>query len=75
MERQRESLKPLSQSYSKEDHTTREERRRHLYAFVRHYNHVRPHQELKKLSPITHLENFIRESKKASKNNAQIENV
>ena len=56
-------------------HTTREERRRHLYAFVRHYNHVRPHQELKKLSPITYLENFIRESKKASKNNAQIENV
>lgn len=40
-------------------HLSREERRRHLYAFVRHYNHVRPHQSLKNASPMTFLENYL----------------
>lgn len=44
-------------------HLTREERRRHLYAFVRHYNHVRPHQGLGNVSPITFLEVYIAKTK------------
>lgn len=56
-------------------HTTREERRRHLYAFVRHYNQVRQHQGLGNVSPIAYLESYIaqtktrmREDRKTSKN-------
>lgn len=41
-------------------HTTREERRRHLYAFVRWYNQVRPHQSLGNVSPMSFLEAFVR---------------
>ena len=48
-------------------HTTREERRRHLYAFVRHYNQVRSHQSLGNVSPIKYLESFIAETKKNGK--------
>ena len=44
-------------------HLTREERRRHLYAFVRHYNHVRRHQGLHNVSPITFLESYIARTK------------
>jgi transposase InsO family protein len=44
-------------------HTTREERRRHLYAFVRHYNQVRVHQALGNVSPITYLEAYITKTK------------
>jgi transposase InsO family protein len=45
-------------------HVTREERRRHLYAFVRHYNQVRQHQALGNVSPITYLEAYIAQTKK-----------
>lgn len=45
-------------------HLTREERRRHLYAFVRHYNQVRRHQSLGNVSPITYLESYIAQTKK-----------
>jgi len=48
-------------------HTTREERRRHLYAFVRHYNQVRPHQSLGNISPLTYLENYIAQTKRELK--------
>lgn len=41
-------------------HLTREERRRHLYAFVRHYNQVRPHQSLDGRSPMKVLEEFVK---------------
>lgn len=41
----------------------REERRRHLYAFVRWYNQVRPHQSLRKVSPMTFLEQYIARTK------------
>jgi transposase InsO family protein len=53
-------------------HVSREERRRHLYAFVRWYNQVRPHQELGKVSPIAYLENYVRRTEKEmrSVNNA-----
>jgi transposase InsO family protein len=44
-------------------HVTREERRRHLYAFVRHYNQVRKHQALGNVSPITYLEAYIAQTK------------
>lgn len=40
-------------------HLSREERRRHLYAFVRWYNQVRPHQSLGNLSPMTFLERHL----------------
>ena len=48
-------------------HTNREERRRHLYAFVRHYNQVRPHQSLGNISPLTYLENYIAQTKRELK--------
>lgn len=40
-------------------HLSREERRRHLYAFVRHYNQVRPHQSLGNVSPMAFLEQYL----------------
>jgi|SRR3989344_36876 len=49
-------------------HVTREERRRHLYAFVRHYNQVRRHQSLGGVSPMTYLEAFITQTKESLKN-------
>lgn len=53
-------------------HVSREERRRHLYAFVRYYNQVRPHQELGRVSPMEYLENYLRRAKTEMKsvNNA-----
>lgn len=44
-------------------HITREERRRHLYAFVRHYNQIRPHQGLGNASPTAYLESYIARTK------------
>lgn len=40
-------------------HLSREERRRHLYAFVRWYNQVRPHQSLGNRSPLQFLEGYL----------------
>lgn len=45
-------------------HLTREERRRHLYAFVRWYNHVRPHQSLGNASPMAFLEQYLARAKR-----------
>jgi transposase InsO family protein len=42
----------------------REERRRHLYAFVRWYNQVRPHQSFGNVSPMTFLEEYIARTKR-----------
>lgn len=66
-------IKTIKQELLKgHSHLTREERRRHLYAFVRYYNQVRPHQELGNVSPITYLEQFLRKAKEGLKsvNNA-----
>ena len=46
-------------------HLSREERRRHLYAFVRWYNHVRPHQSLGNVSPLTFLEAYLARARAA----------
>lgn len=53
-------------------HLSREERRRHLYAFVRYYNQVRCHQELGNISPIKRLEDFVTKNREYLKsvNNA-----
>ena len=53
-------------------HSTREERRRHLYAFTRWYNQVRPHQSLNNRSPLVVLEEYVRRYKEELKsvNNA-----
>lgn len=56
-------------------HATREERRRHLYAFTRHYNQVRRHQSLGNVSPTTYLENFIAQFKINLKNDFSTESV
>jgi transposase InsO family protein len=45
-------------------YTSREERRRHLYAFVRWYNQVRQHQSLGNVSPMTFLEAYIARTKR-----------
>lgn len=56
-------------------HLTREERRRHLYAFVRHYNQVRGHQSLDGLSPMSFLESYVRASKKEMKELKSVTNA
>lgn len=48
-------------------HVTREERRRHLYAFVRHYNQVRQHEALGNVSPMAYLESYITKTKEKLK--------
>lgn len=45
--------------------SSREERRRHLYAYVRWYNHVRRHEALGNVSPISYLESYITRTKQA----------
>lgn len=67
------AVKTIKQELLKgRSHLTREERRRHLYAFVRWYNQVRPHQSLGNVSPMTFLESYIARTKEEIKsvNNA-----
>lgn len=56
-------------------HTTREERRRHLYAFVRHYNQVRSHQSLDNVSPMKFLEEYIARTKRELKEVKSVTNA
>ena len=56
-------IKTIKGLLRKHHFTSREERRRILYAIVRHYNHLRPHQSLGGISPFTFLEKYIRETK------------
>lgn len=53
----------------------REERRRILYAIVRHYNHVRPHQSLGNVPPFTYLENYIDRTKAELKELGSVTNA
>ena len=54
-------IKTIKQELLKgHSHLTREERRRHLYAFTRYYNQVRVHQELDNTSPIKRLESYVK---------------
>ena len=46
---------------------SREERRRILYAMVRHYNHLRPHQSLGGIAPFQCLQNYIERTKEEIK--------
>ena len=59
-ERVIKTLKGLLRTYH---FTSREERRRILYAIVRYYNHVRPHQSLCGKSPFAQLKEYIDQTK------------
>ncbi len=52
-------IKTIKGLLAKHHFVSREERRRILYAIVRHYNHIRPHQSLGGISPFTCLKNYI----------------
>lgn len=69
-------IKTIKQMLKKHHFGSREERRRILYAMVRYYNHLRPHQSLGGISPFAFLKKYIDETKaeirelKKSVNNA-----
>ena len=56
-------IKTIKQMLRKHHFSSREERRRILYAVVRYYNHLRPHQSLEGISPFKYLENYIQETR------------
>lgn len=61
-------IKTIKQELLKgHSHVSREERRRHLYAFVRYYNQVRKHQSLGNISPLAYLENYVAKTKRELK--------
>lgn len=56
-------IKTIKQMLRKHHFGSREERRRILYAIVRYYNHLRPHQSLGGISPFAFLKKYIDETK------------
>lgn len=56
-------IKTIKTLLGKHHFISREERRRILYAIVRHYNHLRPHQSLGGISPFAQLQKYIEETK------------
>lgn len=68
-------IKTLKGLLAKHNFTSREERRRILYAIVRHYNHVRPHQSLGNISPFQYLENYIDRTKNELKELQSVTNA
>jgi transposase InsO family protein len=56
-------IKTVKQMLRKHHFGSREERRRILYAIVRYYNHLRPHQSLGGISPFAFLKKYIDETK------------
>lgn len=56
-------IKTVKGLLRKHHFTSREERRRILYAIVRHYNHLRPHQSLGGISPFEFLRKYIENTK------------
>jgi len=57
-------IKTIKELLRKHHFISREERRRILYAIVRHYNHIRPHQSLGGIAPFDCLQNYIDQTKK-----------
>ena len=60
-------IKTIKMMLRKHRFTSREERRRILYAIVRYYNHIRPHQSLEGMSPFSYLQNYIDRTKEELK--------
>lgn len=60
-------IKTIKGLLGKHHFTSREERRRILYALVRHYNHLRPHQSLGGIAPFQCLQNYIERTKEEIK--------
>lgn len=60
-------IKTIKGILAKHNFISREERRRILYAIVRHYNHIRPHQSLGGMSPFNYLQKYIEETKAENK--------
>lgn len=56
-------IKTIKDLLKRHHFTAREERRRILYAVVRYYNHLRPHQSLEGISPFECLKRYIEETK------------
>lgn len=60
-------IKTIKGLLGKHHFTSREERRRILYAMVRHYNQIRPHQSLGGIAPFQCLQNYIERTKEEIK--------
>lgn len=56
-------IKTIKDMFKQHHFVSREERRRFLYAFVRYYNHLRPHQSLGGIPPFEQLKRYIQEAK------------
>ena len=56
-------IKTIKQQFKKHRFLSREERRRILYAIVRYYNHLRPHQSLGGIPPFEQLKKYIEQTK------------
>jgi transposase InsO family protein len=56
-------IKTIKQLLRKHRFLSREERRRILYAIVRYYNHLRPHQSLGGIPPFEQLKKYIEQTK------------
>jgi len=56
-------IKTIKGMLGKHHFVSREERRRILYAVVRYYNHLRPHQSLGGISPFAYLQKYLEETK------------
>lgn len=56
-------IKTIKQMLRRHRFGSREERRRILYAIVRYYNHLRPHQSLGGISPFAFLKKYLDETK------------
>ncbi|MCX6790893.1 MAG: integrase core domain-containing protein, partial [Candidatus Gribaldobacteria bacterium] len=56
-------IKTIKQLLRKHRFLSREERRRILYAIVRYYNHLRPHQSLGGIPPFECLKRYIEQTK------------
>jgi len=68
-------IKTIKGLLAKHHFISREERRRILYAIVRHYNHIRPHQSLGGISPFKYLENYINHTREEIKNLKTVTNA